>query len=479
MSNLLIAALGQRVLKLGLLTETQLREGRESLDVANPSPDQFLRALERKGLLTPWQSQKLLKGDMTGYFLGGYRILYKIASGSFGRVFRADDPHTGVIVAIKVLRSRWSDERRTVELFEREGKVGKSLQHPNIVSILAVDRDPGSKQYFIVMEFVEGGNLRDFLAIRKRLEPAEALRLLEDTVHGLVYAHSLGVTHRDLKPTNILISAQGAAKLVDFGLAGIYSTEDGKADKMYRTVDYAGLEKATGVMPGDVRSDIYFLGCVLYEMLTGRSPLELPADPKARMKKQRFDKALTLRPEELAAPASVFQLLNTMMAFRPQDRFQTPAQLLETVRDVRRELAGGDAAEAPRSLERSVFVVEKAPHLQNVFRDGLKKLGYRVFLSADATAALNRYRQKPYDALVVDSGSADEESVERFEQIMEEAAGRKRSCAGILLLAENQADWAEWVQARPKVAVLVRTKTRPLTLKQVAQQLGEFLPTNR
>src|SRR5260370_33446689 len=111
MSNLLTAALGQRVLKLGLLTETQLREGRESLDVANPSPDQFLRALERKGLLTPWQSQKLLKGDMTGYCLGGYRILYKIASGSFGRVFRPVDPHSGVIVAIKVLRSRWSEER--------------------------------------------------------------------------------------------------------------------------------------------------------------------------------------------------------------------------------------------------------------------------------------------------------------------------------------------------------------------------------
>jgi eukaryotic-like serine/threonine-protein kinase len=475
MSNLTAAALAQLATKLGLLGQTQLQECRESLTAANASPDQFLRALERKGYLTPWQSQKLLKGELTGYFLGGYRLLYKIASGSFGRVFRADDPQTGVVVAIKVLRQRWSEERRTIELFEREGKVGRSLQHPNIVSILAVDRDPASKQYYIVMEFVEGGNLRDFLAIRKKLAPAEAVRLLEDTVSGLAYASGLGVSHRDIKPTNILISAQGAAKLVDFGLAGICTAADGKADKTYRTVDYAGLEKATGVQPGDARSDIYFLGCVFFEMLTGRSPLDLPADPKARMKKQRFDKAQTLRPGEVDAPPAVFTLLNTMMAYRPQDRYQAPAQLLEAVREVRREL-DGSGPPAAKATERSVFVVEKNPRLQDALRDGLKKLGYRVFLSADPTAALNRYRQKPFDALVLDSGSADEESVDRFEQIMDEAARLKRPCGGILLLAEDQADWAERVQARPQVAVLVRTKARPLTLKQVAEQLGEFVP---
>src|SRR5262249_26790631 len=169
-------------------------------------------------------------------------VLYNIASGSFGRCVRADDPHTGVVVAIKVLRRRWSEEQRTIGLFEREGKVGRSLQHPNIVQILAVSRDTASAQYYIVMEFVEGGNLRDFLAIRKKLEPVEALRLLEDAASGLAYAYSLGVSHRDIKPTNILISTQGAAKLVDFGLAGIYSADvDGKSDRMYRTVDYAGL----------------------------------------------------------------------------------------------------------------------------------------------------------------------------------------------------------------------------------------------
>jgi serine/threonine protein kinase len=474
MANLTAPFLAQQALKLGLLTESQLEDCQDAVEENEESPELFLRALERKGYLTPWQSQKLLKGETDGYFLGGYRLLYRIASGSFGRVFRADDPHTGMIVAIKVLRRRWSEERRTIELFEREGKVGRSLQHPNIVQILAVDRDFASKQYYIVMEFVEGGNLRDFLAIRKKLQPAEALRLLEDAATGLAYAQVLGVSHRDIKPTNILISTQGAAKLVDFGLAGMYSAQaDGKAAKTYRTVDYAGLEKATGVKSGDIRSDIYFLGCVFYEMLAGKSPLDLPADPKARMKKQRFDQALTLKPEDVTAPPSVFHLLNTMMAYKPEDRYQTPAQLLEAIRDVRRELEGLTSPRQARPAERSVFVVEKNARLQNLFRDKLKELGYRVFLSADPLLALTRYRQKPYDALVLDAGEDDEACVIKFDQIMDEAQGQNRPCAGILVLSEDQAAWAEQVQPRPRVSILIRPG---VTLRQVVERLEEFVP---
>src|SRR3989440_229265 len=108
--------------------------------------------LERKGLITNYQSGKVLKGDTDGFFYGGYRILYKISSGSFGRVFRADDPRTGIVVAIKVLRRKWSDDKHSIDLFEREGKLGMSMRHPNVVEILAVNRDVVSKQYYIVME---------------------------------------------------------------------------------------------------------------------------------------------------------------------------------------------------------------------------------------------------------------------------------------------------------------------------------------
>src|SRR5262249_55297213 len=114
----------------------------------------------------------------------------------------------------------------------------------------------------------------------------------------------------------------------------------------------------------------------------------------------------------------------------------------------------------------------KNTRIQDAFRDKFKKMGYQVFLSGDPTVALNRYRQKPFDALVLDAGGADRDSVDRFDQIMDEAAKQRRMCWGILLLAENQADWARNVEVRPSVAIMVR----PLPLNQVADQLGRFLP---
>src|SRR5262245_58841980 len=243
MADLDAATLAQQAIRLGLINESQVQECWDELGQRGGEAAPLVRILERKAYLTPWQSSKLLKGDSDGYFLGGYRKLYRIASGSFGRVFRADDPHTGAVVAIKVLRRRWSDKPHNIELFEREGKVGLTLQHPNIVQILAVNRDPASQEYFIVMEFVEGGSLRDLLISRKKLDPPEALRIMEESASALAYAHSRGLTHRDIKLTNILMSTQGPVKLVDFGLAGMEAVAgmpmDEDETKVDRTVDYA------------------------------------------------------------------------------------------------------------------------------------------------------------------------------------------------------------------------------------------------
>ena len=228
MSTLDAAGMAQLARRLDIVSDEQIREAWDDLGTDTGPPDPLLRFLERKGYLTPWQASKLVKGDTDGYFLGGYRMLYRIAAGSFGRVYRAENTRTGEVVAVKVLRRRWADDKRKIVLFEREGKIGMAMQHANIVRILAVSRDPASGQYYIVMEFVEGGNLRDFLAIRKKLGATEALRLLEETASGLAYALTMGLTHRDLKPTNILISSNSSAKLVDFGLAEIRGFRPGR-----------------------------------------------------------------------------------------------------------------------------------------------------------------------------------------------------------------------------------------------------------
>lgn len=473
MDNLDLDTFVQTVLKLGLVSPAQMAEAREEaqaetgkgIDLAT-----LLRVLERKRILYPWQTGKVLKKDLDGFFLGGYRLLYKISSGSFGRVFRADDPRSGRVVAVKVLRRRWSEDKNRIELFMREGRVGLTLKHQNIVEVLAVGQDTGSSQYYLVMEFVEGGNLREILQIRKTLNVAESLRVIEDAASGLAYAYTRGVTHRDIKLTNLLISSTGEAKLVDFGLAQIFANVR-EEEKIDRTVDYAGLERATGVKTGDVRSDIYFLGAVLYECLTGRPPLTTTRDRHARMRKERFEEVKPIGHDEIEAPPSVFALVETMMSLQPARRYQTPSQLLDAIRAARRDV-GGVKHDNKAKNARSMFIVERDERLQDALRDKFKEMGFRVFMAGDPSRALDRFRQQPFDALVVDAGTTGEEGLIIFERVVTEAVRQRVPCASILILSEDQADWVRRVASAPSQAVLVR----PVTLKQLRHKLEELLP---
>jgi CheY-like chemotaxis protein len=468
LENLDAAAFGQLIQRLGLVSEQQLREARDEAGEGNNDLQALLRILERKRFLTPWQSDRVFKGYEQGFFLGGYRILYKIASGSFGRVFRADDPGSGRVVALKILRRRWSEDPKQIESFIREGKVGLSLRHPNIVEVLAINQDPASGQYYIAMEFVEGGNLREILTIRKKLNVAEALKIIEDAAAGLSYAYSHGVTHRDIKLTNLLISATKECKLVDFGLAQLFANVKEKVD---RTVDYAGLEKATGVKQGDTRSDIYFLGCILYECLSGRAPLVMTRDRYQRMRKDRFEHVAPLRPEEVEAPPSVFSLVETMMSLAPSKRFQTPAQLVDAVRAARLDVEGkGAARDNGKQAARSVFIVEQNGRLQEVLRNAFKGHGYRVLMSADPWRAVDRFGQQPFEALVVDASTSDEEALKAFETIQLAASRKQIPLGGVMILAEEQRAWAERVAKLPRSAALfqpVRFKALYHTLKKL------------
>lgn len=480
------SGIGQFAIRLGLVSEDQVRECLTELDDPKAPALDMLRTMERKRYLTPWQRSKLLKQDTDGYFLGGYRILYKIASGSFGRVYRGDDPRTGQVVAIKVLRNKWTLDKQKIDLFMREGRLGMTIRHPNIVSVLAVNQDSKTGQYFIVMEFIEGGNLRDLLQIRKKLSPEEALRYIEECTEGLAYSYMRGLTHRDIKPTNILITAAtGQAKLVDFGLAEIsqgstvhLQRQDERDEDIAvdRTVDYAGLEKATGQKPGDVRSDIFFLGCVLYECLTGQPLMPVTKDRQARMQARRYQEVednLQKNGPALGLTPPIMALLSKMVAFQPTARIQTPAQLLEAIHNCRSELksfqeSGSTNGRAPRG-PLTLFAVEGNEKLKDGFRK-LKQKGYQVLLSNDPSQALKRYQQQPYHALVIDAGSVGREGVQTFNRILKASDAAKLDLAAVLLLAEGQSDWESDAIVHPRAAVMYL----PLNMKQLVQKIRDL-----
>jgi eukaryotic-like serine/threonine-protein kinase len=487
-ANLDASGIGQLALRLGLVTDDQVRECLIDLaDRKAPAAD-LVRLMERKRYLTPWQGNKLLKGDTDGYVLGGFRLLYKIASGSFGRVYRGDDPRTGQVVAVKVLRNKWMMDKQKVDLFTREGKLGLSIRHPNIVSVLAVNQDAKTGQYFIVMEFVEGGNLRDLLQARKKLNPEEALRILEECAQGLASSYSRGLTHRDIKPTNILIAVQnGQAKLVDFGLAEFslagpggaaagggsmaLQRQDEKDEDVAvdRTVDYAGLEKATNQKAGDVRSDIYFLGCVLYECLTGEPLMPVTKDRNARMQARRYtevEETLRRMGPMLGLTPPLMKVLGKMVAFEPGQRYQTPQQLVEGLQDAQRELSGPkDTAPVSRTPTgpKTLFVVEQNAKLQDAFREKFKERGFRVLLSIDPGQAAKRYGQQPYHAIIIDAGTVGRDGVTAYNDVLKVADAAQMDVAAILILSEDQAGWKADAREHERGLVLVR----PVTMKQL------------
>ena len=167
---------GQRALDLGLLTDRQLQAAWAALGSRSHAGKELLplliQILVRKEYLTNYQVECLTRGDKTGYFFDKYKVLYQVGSGTFARVYRAVHTETGEVRALKVLRKRYSQQPEFFNRFAREGKMGVRLRHPNIVRV--DDVVSHGNMHYMVMEFVEGQNLRDFVKIRKKLHPLEA-----------------------------------------------------------------------------------------------------------------------------------------------------------------------------------------------------------------------------------------------------------------------------------------------------------------
>ena len=260
--------IAQRAFDLDLIDEQQLRELWGEIGTGVVNVDQFKQTLQGRGLLTNFQLQRLLHGERHNYFYGPYKVLYKVGSGTFSRVYRAVHRETGQVRALKVLREKLQHDPETRQQFIQEGEMGCTLVHPNIVRIYEVVTD--ANYSFFVMDFIEGRNLREFLKSR-RMEAAEAVRLCIDICRGLDSAFKRGISHRDLKASNVLISSLGQAKLLDFGLAGIdpNSTDAELANiSNDRTIDYAALERSTGVARTTCEaifssSGAYFTTCFL------------------------------------------------------------------------------------------------------------------------------------------------------------------------------------------------------------------------
>src|SRR5918998_3043917 len=202
-------------------------------------------------------------------FDGRYRILRKLGSGGMANVYLAEDEDLGRQVAIKILNDRHAADDQFVERFRREAKNAAGLSHPNIVQIY--DRGEAEGTYYIAMEYLGGRTLKEAVADRQPLPIREAIDYARQILAALRFAHRNGIVHRDIKPHNVLVDSEGRVKVTDFGIARAGGTQMTEAGSIIGTAQYLSPEQARG-SPVDQRSDIYSLGVVLYELLTGKLP---------------------------------------------------------------------------------------------------------------------------------------------------------------------------------------------------------------
>jgi serine/threonine protein kinase len=293
---------------------------------------------ETTALLTPeiFSSGAIPAGTMLGHFI----INSFIGGGGMGRVYLATDTALDRKVAVKVLPRQRANDSATVARFMNEAKSAARLNHEHIAQVYFAGEQSGIP--YIAFEYVEGTNVRSMVDDYDAFPLPQALNYLIQISHALAHAADHGVVHRDVKPSNILITREGRAKLIDMGLARLLDPSESKEDLTASgvtlgTFDYISPEQARDPRSADIRSDIYSLGCTFFFMLSGRPPFP-EGTVLQKLLQHQGDEPPDVRAFQPNIPAEVALLIQKMMAKDPRQRFQTPATLIESLVNVAKML---------------------------------------------------------------------------------------------------------------------------------------------
>jgi serine/threonine-protein kinase len=290
--------------------------------------------------------------QMIGTVLSGrYKLEAKLGSGGMSTVYLANDGTLDRAVAVKVMHREMSEQPDQLERFRQEARAVAKLSHPNVVAVIDAGEDSGHP--YIVFEYVEGETLKQRIARVGALDTQEALAYAIEIARGLTVAHGRNMVHRDIKPQNVLIDAEGRAKLTDFGISRQLEQDGMTATgRVLGTTDYVAPEQAMG-HPVDPRSDIYSLGVVLYEMLIGQVPFHADSQVGVAMKhvNEELPDVQQRRPEISAAAALVVERAT---AKDPAERYQEVGEMIDdlsTALEVEAARAGSTTGEATSVLD--------------------------------------------------------------------------------------------------------------------------------
>ncbi len=267
---------------------------------------------------------------MIGQIIGNYKIEEKLGEGGMGAVYRGVDTMLDREVAIKVLRPELTSQTAVVERFRSEAVTLAKLNHPNIATLYSLFRS--GDELFMVLEFVRGETLDNILQRRGALPAAEAIPVFSQVLDGIDHAHELGVVHRDIKPANMMLTEKGTLKVLDFGIARLLgSARMTRAGNIIGTLEYMAPEQVKG-LETDGRSNIYALGMMLYEVLTGRLPFQTENEFEL-MQMQTSEMPPFPREINPNIPEEVEAAIMIAIQKNPADRFQTAGDFREMLLD--------------------------------------------------------------------------------------------------------------------------------------------------
>src|SRR6266545_1889878 len=285
-------------------------------------------------------------------FDGRYRILRKLGTGGMANVYLAEDEVLGRRVAIKILNDRHAGDEQFVERFRREAKNAASLSHPNIVSIY--DRGEAEGTYYIAMEYLDGRSLKELIVARGPAPVHVAVDYARQVLAAIRFAHRHGIVHRDIKPHNVLVDGEGRLKVTDFGIARAGVSQMTEAGSIIGTAQYLSPEQAKGA-PVDQTSDLYSVGVVLYELLTGVVPFTGDTPVEIAMKH------LSMVPEPPSAkradiPRDLDLVIMRALAKDPSERYHSSEEMDADLRRVARGVAISPATE-----EAATAIISRPP----------------------------------------------------------------------------------------------------------------------
>jgi serine/threonine protein kinase len=276
---------------------------------------------------------EIARGDL---FAGRYEIIEDLGQGGMGKVFKVYDRKINEVVALKLIRPEISVNEKAIERFKNELKVARKITHRNVCRM----HDLGEEGFFsyITMEYVAGEDLKRFIRRAGTLSPGKAVNIAKQVGEGLAEAHRLGVIHRDLKPQNIMIDQDGNAKIMDFGIARFLDTERlTGSGVMIGTPEYMSPEQVD-LRDVDKRADIYSLGVVLYEMVSGRVPFD-GETPLSIAMKHKTEKARNIRELNVQVSAGLAGIISKCMEKAPENRYQNVEELMDDISRVEKELS--------------------------------------------------------------------------------------------------------------------------------------------